>query len=92
MISKGAACCFDFGKAAAEFRYRLDGGEWKLSGFDRPDWVGPDGWYRPLTVADDLPVGKHTFELEVLHADPMGDGSVPCQGTNFNLGLIGVLP
>jgi len=89
---RGLLLALDFGKAAADFRYSLDGGEWRLSGFDRPDWVGPDGWFRPLTVADDLPVGKHTFELEVLHADPQGDGSVPSQGTNFNLGLIGVLP
>ncbi len=89
---RGLLLALDFGKAAAEFRYSLDGGGWKFSGFDRPDWVGPDGWYRPLTVADDLPEGKHTFELEVLHADPKGDGSVPSQGTNFNLGLIGVLP
>jgi hypothetical protein len=91
---RGLLLGLDFGKASAEFRYCLDGGEWKLSGFDRPDWVGADGWYRTLLVGDDLPGQRHTFELEVFHGNPGGNSAVAhlYSGTNFNLALVGVIP
>jgi lysophospholipase L1-like esterase len=91
---RGLILGFDFGRSSAEFKYRLDGGEWKTSRRDRPDWCPPDGWYRLFPVAEDLPVGKHTFELEVIHGnpDPASVLSAQYTGTNCRLALIGILP
>jgi len=75
----------DFGKAAADFRWRLDGGAWADVRPDRPPWCGPEGWFRLLTLADDLPPGRHEVELEVMHG---GEG---CVGCNFRLALVGVV-
>ncbi|MBB6733303.1 SGNH/GDSL hydrolase family protein [Cohnella zeiphila] len=80
------ALAFDFGKSSAEFRYRIDGGEWTTSNRERPDWCGASGWLRLETIADGLPPGRHEFELEVVH------GNRPdCTGTNFDLAFIGVV-
>ncbi len=90
---RGLLLGFDFGKASAEFRYRLDGGEWRDSDRDRPDWCGPDGWYRTFPAADDLKRRKHTFELEVVHGNASGGKDAALYvGTNFNLALVGVIP
>ena len=83
---RGLSLGFDFGKKSAEFRYRLDGGEWQASKRDRPAWCGDEGWFRISPIADDLPDGKHTFELEVIHGNDAN-----CTGTNFNLALIGII-
>jgi hypothetical protein len=77
---------FDFGKTSAEFRYRIDGGEWKLSNRDRPDWCGPLGWFRMCLLMDESTPTKHTCEIEVIHGNASG-----CTGTNFRLGLIGIV-
>lgn len=78
---------FDFGKASAEFRYRIDGGEWVQAVRDRPDWCGESGWFRLFRVPGELPSGPHRMELEVVHG-----GRPDCTGTNFRLALIGVVP
>ncbi|MFZ6030318.1 MAG: SGNH/GDSL hydrolase family protein [Chloroflexota bacterium] len=90
---RGLVLGMDFGKASAEYRYRLDGGRWCRSGLDRPDWVGAGGWYRLSLIADDLNTGQHTFELETMHGNPSGDGSRASYytGTNFKLALVGVI-
>jgi len=77
----------DFGKAAADFRYSLDGAPWDTVALERPEWCGVGGWYHIVNLADDLEAGRHAVELEVVH------GNRPeCQGTNFRLALIGVVP
>jgi hypothetical protein len=89
---RGLLLGFDFGKASAEFMYRLDGGEWKYSDRDRPDWCGLEGWYRTFLVADDLPQRPHAFELEVVHGNASGSGSASqYAGTTLNLALIGIV-
>ena len=83
---QGLALGTDFGKAAAEYRYRIDDGQWIQTNRERPDWCGDSGWFRLDTLAQDLAPGKHRLELVVVH------GNRPeCRGTNFRLGLIGVL-
>ncbi len=82
----GLALIFDFGKKSAEFRYRLDGGEAVTSSRERPDWCGDGGWLQPYWIADGLPDGEHHFELEVVHGNRL-----ECKGTNFHLGLIGII-
>jgi len=83
---RGLALAFDFGKRSAEFRYRIDGGEWAVSSRERPDWCGDGGWLKLETLADDLPQGRHEVELEVVH------GNRPdCAGTNFDLAFVGVI-
>lgn len=82
---RGLCLGFDFGKLSADFRWRLDGGEWKRAGLERYDWMPPRGWFRPFVVADDLPRGKHEFELEVLHP---GEGRL---GSDFDVAMIGGL-
>ena len=78
---------FDFGRTSSEFKYRLDGGDWTPVVRERPDWCGDSGWYRLTSIADNLPRHRHRVEIEVTH------GNAPnCTGTNFRLGLIGVVP
>lgn len=44
------------------------------------------GWFRIGTIADDLPAGRHSVEIKVIHGNgPNGTG------TNFRLALIGVI-
>jgi lysophospholipase L1-like esterase len=90
---RGLLLGFDFGRSSAEFRYQIDGGEWQDSNRDRPDWCGESGWLRTFLVSEELAVGKHTFELEVVHGDPTGvNPSTRYSGTNMDLGLIGIIP
>lgn len=66
---------FDFGRASAEFRWRIDHGPWLTSTRPRPSWVGETGWLRPSLLAEELADCEHTFELEtLLGADPDGRG------------------
>ncbi len=81
---RGLAMAFDFGKTSSEFRYRVDGGEWQLSGRDRPNWCPDRGWYRLFLIADELPDGPHRCEVEVVHGNREG-----CTGTRFDLAFIG---
>ncbi|RUT29567.1 SGNH/GDSL hydrolase family protein [Paenibacillus zeisoli] len=83
---RGLALGFDFGKASSEFKYRLDGGEWKISSRDRPSWVGDEGWFRLLVIADDLTEGPHEIEIEVIHGS-----AESCTGTDFRLAFAGVI-
>jgi hypothetical protein len=90
---RGLMLGFDFGKNSAEFYYRLDDQNWQYSNRDRPDWCGGEGWYRTFPVADDLPPGRHTFELKVVHGNASNaDAGGHYVGTTFNLALIGVIP
>jgi hypothetical protein len=90
---RGLALGLDFGRYSAEFRYRIDAGLWQDSDRERPDWVGAEGWYRLSVLAEDLAPGKHTFALEVVHGNPLGDRpGTAYAGTNFDLGLIGIIP
>lgn len=83
---RGVALAFDFGKASADFKYRIDNGDWNVVRLDRPDWVGSSGWLRLSTLAETLAAGEHFVELEVVHSnDPA------CQGFNFRLGMVGVI-
>lgn len=83
---RGLALAFDFGKASADFKYRIDHGDWNVVRLDRPDWVGSSGWLRLSTLAETLAAGEHFVELEVVHSnDPA------CQGFNFRLGLVGII-
>ncbi|GIO41422.1 SGNH/GDSL hydrolase family protein [Paenibacillus apis] len=83
---RGAVLAFDFGKSSAEFRYRFDGGEWMEEQRDRPDWAGKDGWLRLSILAEDLPMGEHLCELEVIRSHDSASW-----GGNFRLGLIGII-
>lgn len=74
---------FDFGKASAEFVYRLDHGEWTHKNGDCPDWCGDDGWYRACCIGDDLTKIEHKFELKVVRGN---------KATNFRLAMIGIVP
>ena len=83
---RGVALAFDFGKASADFKYRIDKGDWNVVRLDRPDWVGSSGWLRLSTLAETLAAGEHYVELEVVHSnDPA------CKGFNFRLGLVGII-
>ncbi|MGG1517880.1 SGNH/GDSL hydrolase family protein [Paenibacillus oryzisoli] len=82
----GLVLAFDYGKLSAEFRYRLDGGEWVTTDRPRPDWCGNEGWFRSEIVAEGLPAGAHVLELEVIHGNRPG-----AKGTNFRLAFAGVI-
>jgi len=83
---RGLALGFDFGRTSAEFRWRLDKRPWRTEERVRPEWCGEQGWFRLSVLVDDLKDGPHRIEIEVI------DGNRPdCTGTNFDLGLIGVV-
>lgn len=69
---RGLLVVFDFGDLAGEVRYRVDGGPWGATARDCPAWCGDGGWVRPWLVADDLPPGDHTWELENVPAQRGG--------------------
>ncbi len=74
----------DYGSLSAAFRWRIDGGEWSEVTHPLPTWVGQTGWFHLAQLAYDLESGKHDVEIEsVLFAD--------CEGSRFNLALIGVI-
>jgi lysophospholipase L1-like esterase len=83
---RGLVLGFDFGRASGEVRHRVDQGEWHETRRDRPDWVGEHGWFRPEVVTDDLPSGRHTFELQTLNLPAHGD-----RGSHTILGFLGVI-
>lgn len=67
-VGRGLVLGFDFGHAAGEVRTRLDDGPWTATDRPRYPWHGDFGWLLPTVVADDLPPGPHTCELETLAA------------------------
>jgi hypothetical protein len=83
---RGLVVGFDFGRLSSEVRHRVDGGEWRQTQRDRPAWCGDSGWFRPLVVADDLPVAAHVLELEAV-AVPVPQGC----GTRTTIGLLAAL-
>jgi hypothetical protein len=77
----------DFGKTSADFKWRLDYGEWMDFAIDRI--VGApedDGRFLLLTVVSDLPIGVHHVEIEIVH----GNRDL-CRGTNFKLVFVGYI-
>lgn len=83
---RGLSIACDFGKTSAEFKYRLDGGEWIQTERKRPFWVGDNGWFKIENLYDDLENKEHNFELEVVHGN-----REECKGTNFRLIFAGVI-
>lgn len=83
---RGLVLIIEYGKIAAEFKYRIDGGEWMVSSRLRHDWMGERGCVTPFVVSDELPYRGHMFELEVIHGN-----SVEYSGTEFRLGGVFVL-
>lgn len=83
---RGLVLGFDFGRLSSEVRYRIDGGPWEETRRDRPAWAGDSGWFRVLTIADELEPGAHVLEL-VSIAVPVSGGC----GTFATIGLIGVI-
>lgn len=75
-----------FGRDAGELRWRIDGGPWCETARERPDWAEEVGWYRPEILAEDLPLGRHCFEIETLGASTEQGG-----GTQTLIGFIGVV-
>ena len=83
---RGLTLASMFGQYAAEFRWRLDDGEWRESNRDRSGWCPDQGYPRMDLIADDLVNGRHRFELEIFH------GNKPnCRGTNFELLFVGII-
>ena len=83
---RGLVLGFDFGRFSGEVRYRVDRGDWVTTQRERAAWVGDSGWFRPTVIADNLPQGPHTFELETLPA--VQPGLIAATTT---IGLIGIL-
>lgn len=85
---RGLVFGFGFGKTAADFRYRLDGADWvEVNIRNRQPWMGDWNMFQLWALGDSLPSAEHTMELEVIHGNRPDSG-----GTNFSLGLIGVVP
>jgi len=83
---RGIVLGFDFGKYSADFRYRIDEGDWVEVAMGRPVWCPNQGWFTTYTIGDDFENTKHRIEIEVIHGD-----KDECKGTNFNLAFAGVI-
>jgi hypothetical protein len=83
---RGLVLICDFGHDSADFVYRIDGAEWQFAERERPDWCGERGLVRAFLVDDELPFGRHRFELKVVPADHRNSVK-----TEFRLAHIGVV-
>ncbi len=83
---RGLVLGFDFGKYSADFRYRIDSGEWVDVSMGRPDWCPDRGWFTTKTIGEDFENTTHKIDIEVIHGDKDN-----CKGTNFNLAFAGVI-
>ncbi|MFC5401239.1 SGNH/GDSL hydrolase family protein [Cohnella soli] len=83
---RGFTLGLDFGTLSADFRYRLNGEDWRSVELDRPDWCPEEGWFLAVTVADDLPAGEHLCEIEVVHGN-----RERCRGSRFQLAFVGII-
>jgi hypothetical protein len=83
---RGLVAGFDFGKNSGEFRWRIDGGEWRVSERARDWWVGDSGWFRPSVLAEDLEPGSHVLEFETRRG--VRD---ECKGCTTALAFLGVI-
>ena len=87
-MGRGISLGFAFAKVSADFRYRIDHGEWKEYIFDRPTWCPEEEiWHRIINIADDLTNKNHHFEYEVFFRS----NDSLCEGTNTKIGLIGIV-
>jgi len=80
---RGLVLGFDFGRGSGEMHHRMDGGAWIRTRRKRPSWCEDHGWFHLTVVADDLPRGRHSLELETMHAS--------ADGVHTTLGLAGVI-
>lgn len=85
-VGRGLTLIQDFGNTSAEYRYSLDGGEWKTTNRPRYSWCGDEGWFYTDVISDELENTTHFFELEVVHGD-----REECKGTNFRLAYVGIV-
>lgn len=62
----GVAVCQMYGKASADFKYKVDDGEWimKESSGANCDWMGNGGFYKFIKLAEGLAYGKHTLTIQ----------------------------
>jgi len=84
----GVTLCMNFGSCAADFKYRIDEGEWKEYHWDRPDSIkATSGIIFHAILADDLAKGAHTAEIElIMPSDPR------VKGCNFDMAYVGIMP
>ena len=59
--------------------YRLDGGGWQKYSCQRYWWMPEEKFVNAIKFADDLPYGKHLFELRVAHECIEGCTSCDCK-------------
>ena len=84
----GATLCMNFGTCAADFKYRIDAGEWKEYHWDRPDSIkATQGIIFHAVLADDLEKGLHTAEIVLIMPS---DNRV--KGCNFDMAYVGIMP
>lgn len=85
-VGTGVALGQDFGKYAADFKWRIDQGKWKTYHHERPDWCPDRGWPVVSLLTEELESGKHQLEIEVIHGN-----TEQCKGSDFALVFIGCI-
>ena len=76
---RGLAIIFSYGKTSGVVEYRLDGGGWQKYSCQRYWWMPEENFVNAVKFADDLPYGKHLFELRVAHECIEGCTSCDCK-------------
>ncbi len=86
-VGSGFVVMVDYGNCAADFNYRIDGGDLKCSDFPKKAWI-QSGWgVMKYVVEDHLSYGTHRVELE-LCLKPDGEA----EGCNLDICYVGILP
>lgn len=86
-VGSGFVIMVDFGDYAADFDFRIDGGERQCSNFPKEAWIQAGWGVMRYVVQEDLSPGKHHVELS-LCLRPEGEA----QGCNLDICYVGILP
>lgn len=84
----GTVIVLNYGRMSADFRVRIDGGEWKNVHPDRRIWMDNYSWLRPMVLCDHLEYACHTAEVAVLPPEHITELQ---QGTTFEISCIEIL-
>lgn len=70
----------------AALEYRVDGGPWQISDYERLPWMGNLGWFRGVMLAEGLERGPHRAVLRCRRSEDAN-----ARGTHLCVALLGVL-
>ena len=86
-VGTGLVLTVSFGWMAADYRWRINDGEWHTERYERPEWMDDHNWLKTKTLVHGLKSDTYTAEFEIL--PPIEDGAH--KGTAFEICAVGIL-